>query len=132
MTTAGADTPTPDLADVVLPELPSPPTLAGRSPGRAARIAAVHMAAHWLAEHQLVQAPQYVDLRHHINPSDEADPATRLAAVEAFAAAHDVEVQYSGSTVFATYTLATKEVHGVQIDYSVLTSVSDRREAWDR
>jgi hypothetical protein len=91
------------------------------------------MAAHWLAEHQDVQAPTAVELRHQITFADEPDVATRLAAVDSFARAHGTEVVAGGSTMWTRVELAAPSTHGVAIHYVLVTSVTNpRREAWDR
>jgi hypothetical protein len=94
--------------------------LPGRTPGRAARIAAIHMLADWLASHPEVPMPTDVLATWWLFPSDERDQATRYAAVAAVAEQLDVQEyghKYGDGSPQFDYTIAAAEVHGLQITY---------------
>jgi hypothetical protein len=100
-----------------------------RVPGRAARIAALHMAADWFAAHPDAAMPQSVEIRHHVHVGDQSE---RVAAVKAFAGVHGTVVVEAGGSVWSTYTLAATSVHGVDITYTVQTHLDRQGEGWDR
>jgi hypothetical protein len=92
------------------------PELPAAKPGRAAQIAALHMAADWIVLHE---APTPTDMKMNfvVGLADEPDATTRLAGLLAFAEAHGAELYEGDSWAWARLDLAAVGTHGVRIEY---------------
>jgi hypothetical protein len=101
--------------------------LPGAKPGRAARIAAIYMFAHWLIEHTDVPVPNIM-ATWSLDQHDEVDQATRYAAVDAVAELLDAREygrNYGDQSPQFDYVVAAPEVHGIEIIYRGTTFSDD-------
>lgn len=94
------------------PELPT------RVPGKAARIATVHMLGHWLADND---APSVEDVTAQtvIGIADEVDEQTRFAAVRSFAERTGAEITEGAAYLYATAVIAERGDHGCRVVYTL-------------
>jgi hypothetical protein len=100
------------------PNMTAPPAeLPGAKPGRAAKIAAIHALADWLAEHPEIPAPDTVHCYSHADRrGTEIDD---LADLRKWADANGFAEPYRGTTTAGTsLTVAAAAAHGVFISYT--------------
>lgn len=103
--------------------------LPGRVPGRAAKIAAIHMLADWLASHPEVPMPIHVLATYRITAAEEPDQAIRYAAIADLAEELGVSEygsHYGDRSPQFDYMVAAASVHGLDIEYRGSTE-SDQR-----
>ena len=102
--------------------------LPNRVPGRAARIAAIYMFAHWLVEHPEVPMPDHIVATWWPDRTDEVDQATRYAAVQAVADQLGVPEygrECGDRSPQFDYRVSTPDVHGIEIIYRGSTFSDD-------
>jgi hypothetical protein len=97
---------------------------------RAARIAALHGFADWLAKHPDAPVPTVVWAEHHITEQDEQDEYTRVMG--ALQILHKLHVApYEGNfSVQGDLDICTLQMHGIRIIYRVCAiknTVPDQR-----
>lgn len=93
--------------------------LPGRTPGRAARIAAIHMLADWLADHPDVPVPDIM-ATYTIWDTAEPNQATRYRDIELLAerlGAREYGTKYGDKSPQFDYVVADPAVHGIEIIY---------------
>jgi hypothetical protein len=98
-----------------------------RQPGRAARIAAVYMFAHWLIEHPDVPVPNII-ASWMPGPDDEVDQATRYAMIDTLAeqlGAREYGRDYGDQSPQFDFVVADQKVHGIEIIYRGSTFSND-------
>lgn len=88
------------------------------TPSRASRIAAIYAFGHWLVEHPEVPAPTSITAMHHSYPADEADEATRFAAVDALARAFGTEMYPQDKPSQFTHEVIPHETGGCGVFYT--------------
>lgn len=86
------------------------------SADRAARVAAVHAAADWLADHPEVPFTTVL-ISYHVSAADEVDEATRVAGVLSVLRPLDPDLIEGEHTVQGDVDLTTNESHGILITY---------------
>lgn len=105
--------------------------LPARRPGRAAKIAAIYMFAHWLIEHADVPVPDAILATYGPDMGDEVDQATRYAQIESLADQLDVRDygrDYGDRSPQFDYVVADDKVHGIEIVYRGTTFSNDYYE----
>jgi hypothetical protein len=112
-------------------EQPAASTLEHRIPGRAARLAAIHMFADWLAAHPDVPVPDIM-ATYSISSDVEPDQATRYREIELLAerlGAREYGSKYGDHSPQFDYVVAAPKVHGIEITYrgSTFSDEHDRR-----
>lgn len=93
--------------------------LPARTPGRAARIAAIHMLADWLADHPDVPVPDIM-ATYTIRDTDEPNEAIRYRDIELLAerlGAKEYGTKYGDKSPQFDYVVADLAVHGIEIIY---------------
>jgi hypothetical protein len=90
-----------------------------RIPGRAQIIAAVHAYADFLAEHPEIPAPSTVTGTFHQH--EPREDAGRVAYVERYADAQEIELDRGDTSMWARLPIAVKVLHGVEITHVVQT-----------
>jgi hypothetical protein len=99
--------------------------LPDRTPGRAVRIATMHTLPAWIASHPDVDMPESVRAVRTITHAEQLDVHRRVAAVEAFAATHQLAIGEDPLFVFAALPLGWPEAHGVLVEYVLRTPKCD-------
>jgi hypothetical protein len=100
-----------------------PTELPNRVPGRAARIAALHMMADWFAAHPEVPVPSYVVANYWVDAEDEPAQEVRVRDVTSVATALDATLYPSDNAGDPErqwqfdHILAAPSVHGIEIIY---------------
>ena len=105
-------------------ELAARVELPKRVPGRAARIAAVHMAADFLADRPELPVPTVIDISGGTLSTYEdsltgvvRDEKARVAELLEWAAANGASLFEASSGIVATVVITAAELHGVTIKY---------------
>jgi hypothetical protein len=115
-------------------ELAARVELPKRVPGRAAKIAAVHMLAEYLADHPDLPVPDslvctgglitpFIDQQNGVDRDEKA----RVAELLEWAAANGAELFEASSGIVATIVLAVPGVHGIDITYTRHVSFDESR-----
>lgn len=96
-----------------------PVELPNRRPGRAARIAAIHMFADWLVAHPDVPIPQHISAFYtadRIDPEPDRYTEIELLAEQLGVPEYGSKYAQDGGRQF-DYRIADRAVHGLDIDY---------------
>lgn len=102
-----------------------PAELPNRQPGRAAKIAAIHMLANWFTEHPDAPMPITVLATYYVMPEDEPSDGVRMQDVEHVAACLDARLYPLDSVGRPerswqfSHLIADDKTHGVDIEYRV-------------
>jgi hypothetical protein len=102
------------------PSILDDPTRTGAAgQSRAVKIATIHALADWFAQHPEHPMPDRLICARDITFEDEADEATRMAALESWAKANDITVNDTTSTyqAWALLIIADRNLHGMTVSY---------------